>query len=400
VDHILLGPRLQACGQFTGEITGTMDHVRIGSRDEVRSRPGKHWLLILGWVLVVLVFAVQWYAYDAGHGVADPLLDYIGWSCYLWGVLTPLVLWFAKRHPIDSRSWPQAVPLHVTAGVAVGVLQLSAEAALEWLRSGGTWPVRALLWHYLSQHLEVTLLTYWALVGAAQIYRMHQEARQRQLHAAQLEASLAATRLEALRAQLQPHFLFNTLQAATTLIHEDPDAAEDTLLCLSDLLRASLEELSTQEVPLSREIEFLELYSRIQQRRFGDRLRFELQIDPALAACAVPSLILQPLVENAIRHGIGKHKGSDIISIRASSERGQLCLEIGNLTGSLDDSPERLLEKGVGLANTRLRIEQLYGNRQSLQLLNLSPRGVRALLSIPLRLLPVEEILVGEELAQ
>lgn len=337
------------------------------------------------WVLVVLVFATQWYAYDAGHGVADPFLDYIGWSAYLWGVLAPLVVWFVRRFPIKAVSWRRAVPLHIAASLLIAVLDLSVEAAFEWLRTGRSWPLYDVMRHYLSQHLEVSILTYWMLVAAMHFYRLHEDMQARRLHEAQLETSLAEARLQALRMQLQPHFLFNTLQAATTLVHDDPDAAESVLLCLSELLRTSLDKLKTQEITLSREIEFLEYYIRIQQFRFGDRLKFELEIDPELAACAVPTLVLQPLVENAIRHGIGKHKESDVVSIRAFLDQDRLSLEIHNQAGTLDGAPEQLLTQGVGLSNTRARLEQLYGKEQSLRIFNAEPAGVCVRISIPVR---------------
>jgi hypothetical protein len=343
------------------------------------------------WALVVLVFSAQWYAYDAGHGMADPFVDYLGWSCYIWGVLTPLVLWFARRHPIDSATWRSAVPLHIAASLLLATVQLSLEASLEWFRAGGRWPLREVMRHYLSQHTEVSFLAYWALVGATQFYRVYDQARAHQLHAVQLEARLTEARLEALRAQLQPHFLFNTLQAATVLIHEEPDGAEEILLRLSELLRISLDEAHAQEIPLGREIEFLEHYTRIQQRRFGDRLRFNFQVDPNVLANWVPSLVLQPLVENAIRHGIGKHKENDVVSLRAFQKQDRLCLEVSNVTGALEDTPDRLVTRGIGLSNTRARLEQLYGQEQSLRLFNLQPRGVAVLLSIPARRSPSEK---------
>ncbi|HEX5411805.1 MAG TPA: histidine kinase [Terriglobia bacterium] len=345
------------------------------------------------WILIVLIFATQWYAYDAGHGIGDPFIDYVGWSCYLWGVLTPLVLWFVRRHPIKSNSWKKTVPLHVAASFTVGFLDLSFEAMVEWLRASSDWPLREAMRHYLSQHLEISVLTYWMLLAAMQFYRLHEDMQARRIHEAQLEARLTEAKLQALRMQLQPHFLFNTLQAATVLIHDDPDAAEDVLLCLSELLRVCLSELNAQEIPLSREIEFLDHYLRIQQRRFGDRLRFELSIDSELATCAVPTLVLQPLVENAIRHGIGKHKQSDVVSIRGFVNQGRLSLEIRNQGGKLNGAPERLLTQGVGLSNTRARLEQLYGEEQSLQIFNLEPAGVCVRISIPIRrILPQAEV--------
>lgn len=362
-----------------------MDNRQAAQYGLTHSPTRKRMWIAACWVLVVLIFAVQWYAYDAGHGVADPFIDYVGWSCYLWGVLTPLVLWFVRRHPIKSNSWKRALPLHIAASFTVGFLDLSLEAMMEWLRASSDWPLREAMRHYLSQHLEISVLTYWMLLAAMQFYRLHEDMQARRLHEAQLEAGLAEARLQALRMQLQPHFLFNTLQAATVLVHEDPDAAEDVLLCLSELLRVCLSELNAQEIPLSREIQFLDHYIRIQQRRFGDRLQFELSIDPELATCAVPTLVLQPLVENAIRHGIGKHKQNDAVSIRAFVDQGRLTLEIRNQGGRLNGASEWLLTQGVGLSNTRARLEQLYGNEQSLQIFNLEPAGVCARISIPIR---------------
>jgi len=356
-----------------------------------RTSLGKRWWIPAVWILVVLVFASQWYAYDAGHRIADPFVDYLGWSCYIWGVLTPICVWFARRYPIDSTSWRRAVPLHIAASLLLATLQLSLEASLEWFRDGGHWPLRNALEHYLSRHLEVSILAYWVLLGATQFYRTYDQARVHQLHSARLEGLLTEARLEALRAQIEPHFLFNTLQAATVLIHDEPDGAEEILLRLSELLRISLDDARAQEIPLSREIEFLEHYTRIQQRRFGDRLRFAVEVDQGLLALLVPSLLLQPLVENAIRHGVGKHKENDVVTLRAIQEHDRLCLEVSNLTGTVVETPGRPIMGGIGLANTRARLEQLYGQEQSLQLFNLQPRGVAAKLSIPVRRAPAEQ---------
>jgi hypothetical protein len=357
----------------------------------LKTAAAKRLSILAGWVLVVVVFASQWYGYDAGHGVADPFIDYLGWSCYTWGVLTPLALWLARRLPIDSKSWKRTVPLHIAASVLLSVVQLSLEASVEWFRPGGQWPFARVLRHYLTQHTQIGLFTYWLLVGAAHIYRIYDQNRIRQLHAAQLEARLAEAQLEVLRGQLQPHFLFNTLQAAVTLVHDDPDGAEDVLLRLSELLRASLENLHVQEIPLRREMELLEHYVSIQQRRFGERLRFDLQIDSRAGDCAVPTLVLQPLAENAVRHGVGKHKEADVVTVEAFLNQDTLCLSISNLTSVLDEAPERLFSKGVGLSNTRRRLEQLYGRRQKLDISRLKPRGVCVRLTIPARALVHDE---------
>jgi two-component system, LytTR family, sensor kinase len=367
----------------------------IESREATRKRT---WIFV-AWAIVILMFASQWYAYDATRGGANPFSYYLGWSLYMWA-LTPLILRFTRRHPIESGNWKRTVPLHVAVSVFLTALQISIETYIGWIRHAHDLSFQDAIRHYFGQHTQLSLLSYWVLVAAAMFYHTYDQARLRQVHSAQLEARLAETRLEMLRMQLQPHFLFNTLQAATMLIHDDPHGAEDILLRLSQLLRVSLDELHVQEISLSREIELLECYIGIQDRRFGDRLRFDLRIDDDVLTFAVPSFVLQPLVENAIRHGIGKHKESDVVSIRAFQKQNRLYLEVSNRTSSLADTPERLLSRGVGLSNTKERIEQLYGSEHSLQLCNLEPKGVCVKLSIPVRQLAAAKPVTTEEVVK
>lgn len=368
--------------------------------DWARRETVRNWTLIsLGWAIAFFLFASQWYVYDATRGGANPFAYYLGWSLYMW-TLTPFVLWFALRHPIVSGTWKRTVPLHFATSLFLTALQISIETGVGLLRHAHNLSFMEAVRHYFGQHTQLSLLSYWVLVTAAMFYRMYDQARLRQLQSAQLETRLAETRLEMLRMQLQPHFLFNALQAATMLIHDDPHGAEDMLLRLSQLLRVSLDELHVQEIPLSREIELLGCYIGIQERRFGDRLRFDLRIDDDVLAFAVPSFVLQPLVENAIRHGIGKHKESDVVSIRAFQEQNQLYLEVCNRTSSLADTPERLLSRGTGLSNTKERIQQLYGNEHSLQLCSLEPKGVCVKLSIPVRQLAAAKPVTTEEVVK
>ncbi len=183
--------------------------------------------------MAVFLFASQWYAYDAAHGFADPFIFYVGWSCYLWGVLTPLAVCLAWRRPIGSGIWMRAIAFHLAISVLLTTVQLSIEAWIAVLRADGSWPLIAAVRHYLTQHVQVGLMTYWLVLGATHFHRIYDEARTRQLRAARLEARLAELQILNLRAQLHPHFLFNTLQAAATLIHEDPGGAEDILLRLT-----------------------------------------------------------------------------------------------------------------------------------------------------------------------
>jgi two-component system, LytTR family, sensor kinase len=345
-------------------------------------------LIVSACGLAVVAVASQWYIYDAVHQHAERFTYYLLTCAYLCGVLTPLVLWLGRRWPMDSRAWKRSLFIHVAASLLLTGIGVFVEATIGWLPHTGQWPFSAALRHYFTQHTQISLTTYWALLGAFHIYRMYDRARLRELHAAQLEAQLAEAQLTALRAQLQPHFLFNTLQAATTLLYDDPEGAEEILLSLSELLRISLQALQQQEVPLRNEIEFLKHYAAIQQRRFGDRLRFEFQIDKDSESCAVPSLLLQPLVENAVRHGIGVRKQPDLVSVRAFAEHGRVNIEIKNRSSMLDGPLETLVSRGVGLSNTIARLERLYGFEQSFVIRNLLPEGVAVLLSIPLRPLP------------
>jgi LytS/YehU family sensor histidine kinase len=234
-------------------------------------------------------------------------------------------------------------------------------------------------------------LTYWLLVAAAVFYRTRDDAREGVLRSAKLAAQLSAARLEMLRQQLHPHFLFNTLQAVTTLVHEDADRAEEVLLRLSELLRVSLHESQQQEIRLERELDILDHYIAIQTCRFGDRLRFDVQVDRDVLACAVPSLLLQPLVENAVRHGIGVHKENDTVTIQGRRQGNLLRLAVSNVNSTLEATTDRLFGQGVGLATTRERLEQLYGTeRASFRLRSLQPKGVCAEVTLPFRLLRPE----------
>lgn len=343
--------------------------------------------IALGWATAVAVFAAQWYAYDTTRGLGEPFNYYLWWSGYIWALLAPCALWLAWKYPINARNWRSRVPLHLAASIALVVVQLSLEAYLGWLRHEHSLSVADALRHYFSQHTQVSLLTYWLLVAGMMFYRSRQELQQNRLRSARLESQLAAARLEVLRSQLHPHFLFNTLHAATTLVREDPDRAEDILLRLSDLLRATLQESQVPEISLDRELGILDGYLAIQMCRFQDRLRFTVDVEPELRGCLVPSLVLQPIVENAVRHGIGAHKGCDTVTIRASRSGPNLRMEVRNSINSLPDGPPGTNGGGFGLAATRERLEQLYGRaHSSFELTNLEPAGVCAAIEIPLRM--------------
>jgi two-component sensor histidine kinase len=221
---------------------------------------------------------------------------------------------------------------------------------------------------------------YWVIVSLAHALRYYRHSRERERSARELEGRLTAAKLEALRMQLHPHFLFNTLNAISTLVHRDPDAADEMIANLSELLRATLD-TTEQEIPLRGELEFLDRYLEIQRARFGERLQVEKRVDPGLMNALVPTLILQPVVENAIRHGLEPQTGQGILQLEARSEAGQLLLIVRDNGAGLegDTAPT----KGIGITNTRSRLTELYGASASLSLANVPSGGCEVRIGIP-----------------
>jgi len=221
---------------------------------------------------------------------------------------------------------------------------------------------------------------YFVTVAVAQIVLYYTEFREREAESAQLETRLAQAQLQILRAQIEPHFLFNTLSSIATLATRDPGSAERMTLKLAGLLRVSLDCASSQEVPLQQELELLQNYLDIQQTRFCDRLKITMSVDPDLLSAAVPSLILQPLVENAIHHGIERSARPGQIDITAARENGCIRIEIAdNGVGYGGEEGN-----GLGLSNTRARLQQLYGNQHAFRIDNAEGNGCRVTLTLPL----------------
>lgn len=342
------------------------------------------------WSAVAALEGGQVLMNDAGRGYVLPLRHYVVWAgldWFPWAILAPLVLALALRYPLTRSNWPQRFlyPHAIACAVCVCV-----QAVLRG--TGGYFYAaqyeRAATWSSLvGEALGLSplgVLAYCIIVTFAAFLHLQDEIRQREVNQAQLEARLASAELETLRMQIQPHFLFNTLQAAITLVQEDPRAAEDVLLRLSQLLRIALDQMGKNEISLSRELEFLDLYVGIQKQRFGDRLAVEIHADPAALDQPVPPLLLQPLVENAIRHGIGMHKGSDLIEVFARVANHGIEIEVWNGNSAIEESTDQLMLRGVGIRNTKARLEQLYGREATLLLRSLGSRGVVALVFIPL----------------
>ena len=313
---------------------------------------------------------------------------------YLWALLTPAIVWLSEKFPLDRRNWPRRVALHLPASILITVLELLLEAAILF-RLGvfpsimKTFSATAAFLVMIGFHQGV--LTYWVILAAEhgiRYYRGYQERKQSalrlELQATELQSQLARAQLSALQMQLHPHFLFNTLNAIMVLVRQQrAREAEEMLARLSDLLRCVLEDVEAHEVPLRRELEYLQLYLSIEQVRFADRLQVEISADPATLDAAVPHLGLQPIVENAIRHGLGKSAAAGRIRISAARVNDTLEVTVQ------DDGPGLVngaAGRRIGLPNTRARLHQLYGEAAHLELANGSQGGAVATMVLPYRL--------------
>lgn len=345
------------------------------------------WIFFLANVAAA-VFAIQWHTYASFHGQhMFPWDHYVRGAVelwYAWTVLTPLVLWLATRHPILPRRIWVSLPLYLVASVLVVAIAIYLQAVLTHFLNADHWSIQRYVRQYLSQEVAIDMGIYWAVIGFAQVLSYHREAGKRELREAHLEKQLAQAQLQVLQMQLHPHFLFNTLHAIGALIQENPAAAEQMVLDLSSLLRVFLEGQSSQEITLQRELHLVDLYMGIQQTRFRDRLTVRSRVDPETHNCLVPSLLLQPIIENAIVHGIAKNPGEDTVEICARLEDGLLIVEIINhnsvLAKNVDADGAAF---GVGLSNTRLRLAQMYNDSAALFIANRYPRGVVCSITMP-----------------
>lgn len=304
----------------------------------------------------------------------------------IWGAVSPWVFAFTRRFPVSGKHWLRNLLFHLP----VGALFAAATLALFVLASQATGislaPAEMTLWERLelgfTRSFAFAISIYGVAVTAYHALWHYRQARQRELRAWQLERNLVAARLEALRNQLHPHFLFNTLHMISALMSQDVPAARRMIARLSDLLRRTLDSSETQETSVADEIEFLEGYLEIQRARFHDRLTIELRIPSQLHEYLVPRLILQPIVENAIRHGTAAQATAGIITIAAEQQGAQLLLTVCDNGPGIAAGKDP--QEGIGLANTRERLQQLYGQQGTLTLANRPEGGACATIVIPI----------------
>jgi two-component system, LytTR family, sensor kinase len=299
---------------------------------------------------------------------------------YLWALFAPLVFWLGARISFTGRGWLRVVVPHLVLGVAIAFAKVSVRY---WI--GRAIPMLAVQWPGILDTLPTNALVYWLILGVGYALDYYRRFRDREVRAAQLESRLARAQLDVLRMQLHPHFLFNTLHTISVLVREgDNDTADRVIARLSELLRLSIDLEATNEVPLSRELEILSSYLDIQQTRFQERLRVSIDVDGTARDGLVPTLILQPLVENSIRHGIGHREMGghvDIVGRRVGDRLDMTIRDDGpGMTTSTSQS-----SGGVGLANTRARLEQLYGSDHRFECRNETAGGFTVFVSVPWR---------------
>jgi len=339
------------------------------------------WAALGMWVALIGLFTLQTVVVDSVSWAEGLWHTTSFWL--LWALFLPIVVWVTFRFPLERAKLPLHILVHLVCCAAVIALSQVAYRTVLTLPP----PPRAYLHHENNagadgnhskeddhgDHLPVGMrsgpdtMVYLMTVSVCVAFAHSRRSQARERRAIELEARLAQAQLQTLRMQINPHFLFNTLNAIATLVHTNPETADDMITDLSELFRNSLDSLNEYEVTLARELELLRHYLRIEQRRFGDRLRIEEQIAPDTLSAYVPTLLLQPLVENAIRHGIERQRGPGAISIQIRREGDQLHVNIHNTGTEQTAAATNPRRRGIGLANTRSRLQQLYGDRHKFQ---------------------------------
>ena len=309
-----------------------------------------------------------------------------------WVLLAPVALWLGRRWPLDRGSLKRALPVHLIGLVLLCAAHSVIALPLNWLIMQSGQRLEEMQWTVLLTYWWLRDLPFCALflalvLGIRSAINYYQQFRERELRASQLETQLAQAQLQMLKMQLHPHFLFNTLNGITGLVRDNDNAAAVQMLVgLSDLLRQTLENAGKHEVRLSEELAWIELYLKLQQIRFSDRLKVSIEAAPDTLDALVPNLITQPLVENAIRHGVGPRAAPGSISLSTRRMDGRLELRVRDDGLGLPRGWRLTDSKGVGLLNTEARLRQLYGGSFVLQVQNREEGGVEAALTIPLRL--------------
>ncbi|HKY30399.1 MAG TPA: histidine kinase [Pyrinomonadaceae bacterium] len=354
-------------------------------------RWGRLLLIFIIWTFIGIVFTLQGYftSYRSARPIAlvDSAYLQFTWS-YLWALATPLVLWTASRLPIERNNWLRSALLHVPISIVLGVVVTAIGHVLMWLY----WDFsvgRPFSWERMARfvigNFSEAIGIYMLVALTSYAFTYYRRFREGQLRTFQLEAQLSQAQLQALKMQLHPHFLFNTLHSISALLNKDANAARRMITRLGDFLRLTLENSGSQEVTLQQEMEFLSCYLEIERIRFQDRLTTRIDIAQQTLDAKVPNLLLQPIVENAIRHGIAPRSTPGLIEIEAKQRNGTLRIQVRDNGPGLPAhrTSENLFKRGLGLANTETRLERLYGSDHLFDLSNDPDGGMVVTMEIP-----------------
>jgi two-component system LytT family sensor kinase len=355
----------------------------------LQTRWGKWALFILGWAALTLLFAPEAYLYFYLRRQPIPWRETFQLTIVnsvIALLFLPAIVWVARHFPVERKTWPKALLVHIPACLLFSV----GHSFLYWTACYAS----NQLGETLFFRFHPNLLTYWAIVGFTQAVDYFQRYTLR-------ERELANAQLLLLQSQLHPHFLFNSLHTLSAMMHEDVRAADQMLSRLSDLLRLTLESIGQHEVSLKQELEFVQEYLEIERIRFQQRLALNVDVAPDALDAMVPSMILQPLVENSVRHGFGASRKRATIAITAKRDRDQLVLRVTD--NGKGFSSGGLASQGLGLANARRRLEQLYRSQSKLECTNSTLGGGLVLIQIPFHTAALQSLtaleLVSDETA-
>lgn len=344
-------------------------------------------LFVSFWLLIFILSFAQGVASSLTRGESPDLLSITAWSSgwLLWIAVAPFVMVLASRMPLQRGRLGLRVPLHLAASLLTAMLVIAGEFALVAIFDDGFMSRNTLTEgarRVALYRFHVYVLVYWSVVGLAHALDSYGRLRERELRSSHLETELVEARLASLRAQLRPHFLFNTLHSVQAmLISRDAEGAGRMLTRLSDLLRLSLDESGAAVHTLERELSLIRLYLEIQAVRFSDRIRVEIEVERDLFDAEVPTLVLQPLVENAVEHALSADSRAALVGVRAVRDASYLVLTVDDDGPGLTDG----WQEGTGLGNTRRRLETQYGGEAAFTLRAREPRGLRVEVRLPFR---------------
>lgn len=402
-------------------LTNTSGEQNAASRKQVRL----FWTAcFLGWCALVIITASSISVFQSFPFLLALQMALTLWSPY--ALAAPFVLWVARRFPLNRTSWRSNIGVHILAAIIFAVVcessclglvrllqpQVAANLAerqkhgeditrlddpLRVLNASPDEAMKAAV-RLVVFKMQFSLPLYWVLIGVVHALRAMAALREREKQAAQLAAHLSQAQLAGLQTQLQPHFLFNTLNSIAALIPQNAKLATEMVMNLSDLLRMTLRDPQRGEIRLREELALLQHYVDIQRLRFAERLAFHVEANEKALECYVPPLLLQPLVENAIRHAVEASDKTEHVTVHGRIEGDKLLLEVANtFHAALDESRISTKSTGVGLANTSSRLKVQFGDKQTFEAGQLAGGGFRVTITIPARLTATPSVTTTHE---